>query len=209
MPILDDLVQGTPDWLIARTGCCTGSGVKHVVPGKSGKYLAGRDRYLLEVVCERLTGLHIDHFVTPAMQHGIEFEQDARLAYEAQTGEFVDQVGLAFHPKIEYYCASPDGLVGKDGCIEIKCPTWITHLEWVKTGDVPAEHIPQMKAVMSCAERKWCDFVSYCPKMPANLQLFIRRLEWDREMIEAQDAEVVKFLAEAAELEKTLRELKV
>lgn len=206
MPIIEDVIQGTPDWLIARTGCATGSRIKDIIPGKSGKYLEKRSKYLLEVVCERLVGLHIDHYVTPAMQHGIEYEQDARLAYEAHTGQFVDQVGLAMHPRINYYCASPDGLVGRDGCIEIKCPQWTTHIDWIRNGDIPEEHIPQMKAVMSCAERKWCDFISYCPKMPPHLQLFIRRLEWDKEMIDKQDNEVILFLAE---VQKALDELAV
>lgn len=209
MPLVEDLVQRSDEWLMHRLGCCTGSRVKDILPLKSKKYSDKREKYMLEVVFERLSGLHIDHYVTPAMEYGIVNEDAARNAYEAFTGEFVDQVGLALHPTINYYCASPDGLVGTDGCIEIKVPQPLTHLEWIRTGDVPEEHIPQMKAVMACAERKWCDFVSYCPKMPTNLQLFVRRLEWDREMIEAQDAEVIKFLAEAAELEKGLRELKV
>jgi putative phage-type endonuclease len=211
MAVLEDVIQQSAEWLTMRTGCVTASRVRDVV-GKyaDGKrYLAGRKNYMLEVVCERLTGLHIDHYVTPAMQYGTDTEPIAREAYEVATGEFVSQVGLAIHPSIELFVASPDGLVGKDGAMEIKCPQPLTHLEWVQNGEIPAEHLPQLKAVMSCAERKWIDFVSYCPKMPKNLQILIRRLEWDREMIEAQDAEVVKFLAEAAELEKSLKSLKL
>lgn len=209
MPIME-VEQGTSEWLIARTGCCTGSRVKDVVAKlKNGKYSASRDNYMMEVVCERLTGLHIDHYVTPEMQYGIDNEDAARDAYEAATREFVDQVGIAFHPEMEYYCASPDGLVGPDGSMEIKCPKPTTHLEWIQAGDVPAEHIPQMKAVMSCAERKWCDFVSYCPKMPKNLRLFIKRLEWDREMIEKQDEEVRLFLKDAKDLERSLKEMEL
>lgn len=209
MPIVEDLEQRSADWLIARLGCCTGSRVKDIVPMPSKKYSTKRDDYMLEVVYERLSGLHIDHFTTEAMKVGIALEDEARNAYEAITGEFVDRVGLAYHPTIKWYAASPDGLVGKDGCIEIKCPLPLTHLGWVKTGYVPADHIPQMKAVMACAERKWCDFVSYCPLLPENLHLFVRRLEWDREMIEAQDKEVTKFLGEAAELEAKLRGMKL
>lgn len=207
--IVEDLTQRTDEWLIMKLGCVSGSGVKHVLPGVSGKYLAGRETYMREIVYERISGRHINHFVTDAMQYGIDNEDAARDAYEAITGEFVDQIGLALHPEIKWYCASPDGLVGKEGSIEIKVPQPLTHLDWILTGDVPKEHIPQLKAVMSCAERKWCDFVSHCPSMPANLQTWIKRLEWDREMIEAQNEEVSKFLAEAEELEKRLRGMKL
>lgn len=211
MPIMEGVMQQTDEWLAARCGCVTGSRVKDVV-GKSvdgKKYLSGRQTYMLEIVCERLTGLHIDHYVTPAMQFGTDTEPIARGAYEVARDVMVDQIGLAIHPEIDYYVASPDGLIGKDGCLEIKCPQPLTHLGWVQSGEIPKEHLPQLKAVMSCAERKWCDFVSYCPRMPKHLQLFIKRLEWDAEMIEAQNAEIIKFLAEAAELEKSLKELRV
>lgn len=215
--IYDDLVQGSADWLAQRAGCVTGSRVYDILPqslriagGKPDKYLKSREDYMLEIAYERISGLHFDHFVTKAMEDGIDREPLAKAAYEDARGVAIEEIGFATHEHIDDYGASPDGLV-EDGCIEVKCPTLRTHMEWLLAGDVPPEYIPQMKAVMSCTGRKWCDFISYVPpdRGLKKLGLFIRRLEFDKEMIEKQDAEVVRFLKEAAELEARLRKMKL
>jgi putative phage-type endonuclease len=142
---------------------------------KNGKYSAARDKYLMEKVVERLTGRAAENYVSPAMEWGIDTEPLARAAYEEEMDVQVEPGNLFYHPKIEWYCASPDGLVSDDGLIEIKCPTTSVHLETICQNEIPEEYLPQMAAQMSCSERKYCDYVSFDPRVPANLQLFIKR----------------------------------
>lgn len=196
-----NIEQGSPEWFQQRIGCCTGSRVGDAIGKlKSGKYSASRGAYAMELVCERLTNLTPSHFVTEAMQWGIEQEPVARAAYEIAAEVEVEDGCYAMHDEIKWFGASSDGLVGQDGCIEIKCPTSLTHLQWVIDGCVPDEHLGQMKAAMSCYGRKWCDFISFDPRMPKELRLFIRRLERDEAMIQEMESEVVKFLAETEHL---------
>lgn len=195
--IIEELQQQTSEWYEMRKGMCTGSRVADVVTKlKNGKYSAGRQNYLMEVVCARLTGHMPEHFVSAAMEWGVQQEPFARAAYELEMDLMVETVGFAIHPIIPYFGASPDGLIASDGSIEIKCPTSDTHLRWIMDGVVPEEYIPQMKAVMACSERQWCDFVSFDPRMPKDLQLFVRRLDRDEPMVKEMEEEVEKFLGE-------------
>lgn len=211
--LVDDLIQGTPEWLQTRCGMATGSRIGAAIK-KIGKtkehpegtrYSAERETYLWEVICERLTGRTADHFVNDAMLWGTENEPLAVAAYENRTQTIVESVGFAIHPRIKWFGSSPDGLIGTEGCLEVKCPTSATHLRWIIDGVVPDEHIAQMKAEMSCAERQWCDFVSYDPRMPKELRLFVRRLERDEAMIQELEREVEIFLAEVDVMLETLK----
>jgi putative phage-type endonuclease len=163
-------------------------------------YQKCREDYMWDLVATRLTGQMPDRYVSRAMEFGTEHEPEAIAAYESKMGCMVEPVGFAFHPTIQWFGASPDGLVGDDGCIEVKCPNSATHLSYILDGCVPDDYLPQMKAVMACAERKWCDFVSFDPRMPKSLRLFVRRLERDQPMIDELEAEVVKFLAEVEQM---------
>lgn len=204
MPIIEGIEQQTPEWLQMRIGMCTASRVIDVISrltrnsagGQKGDYKKAHYDYLQELVVERLTGRASDHYCTPAMEWGIENEPFARAAYEMQCDAEVTPVGFAMHPRIKWFGASPDSLVGDDGCLEIKCPTSGVHLEYLTAGIVPLEHMPQMMSAMACAERQWCDFVSFDPRMPRHLQLFIKRLERNDELISAMESEVETFLAE-------------
>ena len=167
------------------------------IPG--ALYQKCRENYMWDLVATRLTGMMPDRFVSRAMEFGIEHEATAVAAYEEHVNGLVESVGFAFHPEIKWFGSSPDGLLD-DGCIEVKCPNSATHLRYIVDGCVPDEHIPQMKAVMSCTERQWCDFVSFDPRMPKELRLFVRRLERDEPMIREMEEEVVKFLTEAEHL---------
>jgi len=202
-----DLEQHTQDWFNMRLGACTGSRVKDAVSKmKNGKdYYAAREDYLADCIVERLSGVPIDHYVSPAMQWGIENEVVGVAAYEDAMDWSVTPCGLATHPQIEWFMASPDGLVGDDGCIEVKCPTSATHIQWIIDGCVPDEHLAQMKAVMSCAERKWCDFCSFDPRMPKEYRLFVRRLEFDQKLNAEMEEEVQKFLAEVKDRMEMLK----
>jgi putative phage-type endonuclease len=188
--------QGTPEWFAARLGMITASRIKDVVARTKTGWGAGRKNYCTELALERITGQSKDSYTNAAMQWGVDNEPLARLAYSAQTGLEVEEVGFIQHPTIARSGASPDGLVDLLGCLEIKCPNTATHIEWAIAGVVPAEHVLQMQWQMECTGRKWCDFVSFDPRMPAGQQLFIRRLHRDDDQIKSLAAEVEKFDAE-------------
>jgi putative phage-type endonuclease len=198
-----NLTQNTPEWLAARRGRATASRCYDIIRkvGKDDKkrYSADRYDYLMELVVEHLTGRASDNYVSQAMEWGIEQQPFAQGAYEVHKGTSVDSIGLVVHPSVELFAASPDGLVDDDGLVEFKCPTTRVHLEYIKAGVVPEEYIPQVNAQMACMpEREYCDFVSFDPRVPFGMQLFIRRHHRDKERIAELELEVNKFLAELA-----------
>jgi len=204
-----NLTQGTPEWLQARRGRATTSRCADVIGRtqdkvlksgevKPGKYAAARYDYLMELAVEHLTGRAFEHFVSREMEWGIEQQLFAQAAYEMKCDTSVESVGLVVHPDIEMFASSPDGFVGNDGLVEFKCPTTRTHLEYLIAGDVPEAYIPQMNGQMSCTGRQWCDFVSFDPRLPFGMQLFVRRHHRDRERIAELESEVGKFLDELA-----------
>jgi putative phage-type endonuclease len=200
MPLIEGLEQGSVEWLQMRIGCVTGSRMADVMAKlkrKEGEAQCRAD-YKAEIVCEQLTGRAAEHYVSPAMEWGTDNEIFARNAYELEVGS-VEQIGFALHSTIKRFGASPDGLVGENGLVEFKCPTTATHIDYIIKGVVPPEYHWQMLAEMACAERQWCDFVSYDPRLPKKLQLFVRRFERNDAAVEFMEAEVVKFLAEVDE----------
>jgi putative phage-type endonuclease len=205
MPRIEGLDQNTPEWVVQRVGCLTASHMAEVVgrykptkaqlaKGEAPDYLKARADYLMDVVIERLTGRATEHFCTQAMERGIETEPRARAAYEIETGCDVKDGGFWMHDSIEWFGASPDGLVGTDGLLEIKCPTTAVHLEYLEADVIPVEYAPQMLAQLCCTGRKWCDFVSFDDRLPASLQLFIRRFEPSPKLLEECEAEAKLFL---------------
>lgn len=191
------LEQGTPEWKAARAGKVTASKVADVMAKiKTGESAARRD-YRAQIVAEILTGTpQDDTFTNDAMRWGTEQEPFARAAYETTRGVLVDQVGLVIHPTIERGAASPDGLVNPDGLVEIKCPKTATHLSYLMAGTVPSQYQPQMLWQMACTDARWCDFVSFDPRLPEDLQLFVVRFNRDEPRIEEMEEEVERFLAE-------------
>lgn len=189
-----EVVQGSQEWLRERLGFCTGSRVSDALAKKG---TATRENYLWQLVAERLTG-QIQESFSPnaAMIRGTEQEPIARAAYEAHSGVFVDQVGFVKHPTLEWFGASPDGLVGDDGLVEIKNPNSATHLAYRKAGQPPAKYRYQMMAQIACTGRKWCDFVSFDSRLPESKQLFIVRFEPDQKDMDAMLEQVQEFLAE-------------
>jgi putative phage-type endonuclease len=192
-----DAPQGTPEWLAARAGKVTASRIPDVLAKvKTGEAAARRD-YRAQIVAEILTGKPQDDvFTNEAMRWGTEQEPFARAAYEIATRALVEQVGFVLHPTIERAGASPDGLVDFDGLLEIKCPKTATHLQYLEAGVVPANYQPQMLWQMACTGRDWCDFVSFDPRLPEDLQMFKVRFTRDAARIEAMEAEVKAFLDE-------------
>ena len=200
--------QGTVEWHMQRLGKVTASRISDVLSkGKSGES-SGRKNYRTELVVQRLTGVPGESFTNAAMEHGTLTEPKARTAYEVESGNFVEQVAFIDHHTIANFGCYPDGLVQIDGLIEIKCPNSNTHIEYLSDGKPPTKYIPQMQCQMAVTGRQWCDFVSFDPRLPDDLQLFVVRLERDQEYIEAMEAEVKKFLSEVDEMFTKLKERK-
>jgi putative phage-type endonuclease len=199
--------QGTEEWFAARLGRVTASRVQDIVARTKTGYAASRDNYLAQLICERLTGKGAESFSTAAMAHGIETEPLARAAYEMKNSIFVDEVGFVQHPTL-MAGASPDGLVGQDGLIEIKCPQTNTHIETLLSGKIPNKHKAQMTWQMICTGRKWCDFISFDPRLPQELQMFVQRYPYDDEYANKLETEVLLFLAEVDVTLTTLNQLK-
>jgi len=191
----EEIVQGTDEWKMLRLGKVTASRVKDIVATTKTGYSTSRDKYMTQLLLERLTGTVAESYSDAAMQWGTEQEPFARAAYEAAKSVMVDQVAFVNHPTIEQAGASPDGLVNDDGLVELKCPMSHTHLESL-LGGLDDQYKVQVQWQMACTGRKWTDLCSFDPRFPAELQLVIKRFERDDAYIATLEKEVVKFLAE-------------
>jgi hypothetical protein len=201
--------QRSEEWFAARLGKVTASRVADVIAKTKSGYSTSRDNYMAQLVCERLTGQQGESFTNAAMQHGTETEPLARSAYEAYADLMVEEVGFVQHPKIEMAGASPDGLVGLFGMLEIKCPNTATHIDTLLSQSVPTKYITQMQWQMRCCERQWCDYVSFDNRLPADLQLFVKRVEFDALYVATLEEEVNLFLKELDNKVNKLNNLKV
>jgi len=171
--------QGSAEWLAARCGKITCSRLRDVLATlKNGDPAAARNDYLGELAVERITGQTFRHFENEAMRHGTACEPLAREAYEIETGNIVEEVGFVPHPTLPLG-GSPDGLVGDDGIVEIKCP-WDSrrHLATIVNG-MPSEHMAQVQGVMLVTGRQWCDFISFDPRLPERVRLYVQRVLLD------------------------------
>lgn len=192
-----DVEQRSPEWDALHVGKVTASRLADMTATIKKGEAADRRKYREELVAETLTGIPCDsRFNTKEMLWGIANEKFARAAYEMHIGALVQSCGFAIHEKITRFGASPDGLVGDDGLVELKCPNTTTHLGYILAGVVPEEYQPQMLAQMACTGRAWCDFVSFDPRLPAHLQLFVVRFYRDEERIAEIEQKVMIFLAE-------------
>lgn len=191
-----DLEQGSPEWLAARCGSLGASAVHEAVARTKSGWGASRANCQTRLIVERLTGQPQDTYVNAAMQHGIDTEPEARAAYEFERDVDVELVGLVLHPELDGTHASPDGLVGADGMLEIKCPQPAAHLDFLLTGKVPDKYIIQMQWQMRCCDRQWCDFASYSPVFPETMRLRRIRVPRDDERIAALEKDVAVFLSE-------------
>ena len=189
-------LQRTPAWRAARVGKVTASRIGDVIARTKSGYAAARANYAAELICERLTGRPGESFVSGAMQWGIDQEARALARYQFERDAEVRLVGFLDHPALPFAGASPDGLVGEDGLVELKCPTTATHLGTLLGEAPPAKHLAQVQWQMAVTGAAWCDLVSYDPRAPFELQVFIRRIQRDAAIIAALEAEVTRFLAE-------------
>ena len=200
----DGILQGTAEWKALRLGKVTASRIADVMARTKSGYGASRGNYLTELVLERITGVAAEHFINDAMAHGTENEPLARSMYEFMTDNSVDQIPFVDHPSIGMSGCSPDGLVGDSGLIEIKCPSSKTHMATLLGASIEEKYMKQMQWQMACTEKGWCDFVSFDPRLPAEMQLFVKRVHRDNAMIFELEKEARIFLSEIDETIATL-----
>lgn len=194
--------QRSPEWFKERLGCVTGSVVAEVMAKATGKKSEASSRKNLraKLALELMTGQSRESYSSWDMQRGEQLEPEARMAYELKTGFLVETTGFLKHKMIERFGASPDGLIGADGILEIKCPNAATHMEYCLSGVLPNEYRRQVQAELACSGRQWADFVSYHPDMPDNLKLFQVRVKRDEVAIAEIEAEVIKFNSEVDDM---------
>jgi len=202
---MSDIIQGSPEWFAARCGKVTASRIADIMAKTKSGPSASRKNYAAQLIAERLTGTVGESFSNAAMQWGTQTEPEARAAYEFWRNATVEEVGFVDHPTIAKCGASPDGLVGAAGLVEIKCPNTATHLDTLEGGTIDKKYMLQMQWQMACTERQWCDFVSYDPRLPETFKIHIQRVELDESLVAEISAEVSAFLAEIDARETELR----
>jgi len=188
--------QGTPEWHQLRLGKVTASRVADILAKTKTGPSASRQNYLIELALQRTTGIIQESYSNSAMEWGTQTEPQARVAYEVNTNNFVDQVPFIDHPSIKWFGCSPDGLVSDRGLVEIKCPNSSTHWEYFKANKPPQKYVIQMQAQIAVTNRDWCDFVSFDPRMPDRSQLLVVRVNRDKAFIAEMETEIKKFLDE-------------
>lgn len=204
---MNNIIQRSEEWYNIRLGKVTASRIADLMAKTKTGASASRKNYMAQLICERMTGQKEESYINAAMQHGIDTEAEARQAYELETFQAVIECGFYIAPGIEQSGASPDGLIGDDGLIEIKCMNTANHIETLLSGNIDNRYILQMQWQMYCTGRKWCDFVSYDNRLPGTLRLFIKRVERDEKMIQEIKEEVDKFIEELDALEIKIRSI--
>jgi putative phage-type endonuclease len=190
------VIQNTPEWFHLRLGQVTSSRVADIVARTKSGYSTSRANYLAQLLSERLTAVPIEGFTSGPMQWGIDHEAEARAAYEFRFDRSVRLADFVPHPTIAMSGASPDGFIGENGLVEIKCPNTSTHLDTLIGGAIPVKYEIQMLWQMACTGRKWSDFVSFDPRLPESMALFVKRFERDETRIAELEEEVRSFLWE-------------
>jgi len=196
--------QGSALWFAQRLGLVTSSRVADVVSKTKSGPSASRKNYMMQLLCERLTGQREDSYTNGAMQRGIDLEPVARSAYELDRDVMVSQAGFVLHPEHPYTGSSSDGLVGDAGMVEIKCPNTAQHIACIAAGKYDSKYYPQMQHQMWVAGRDWCDFVSFDDRLPDALQLFVCRVARDDKFITGMAADIQAFVNELDQLEQSM-----
>lgn len=199
--------QRTDAWFTARLGKVTASRVSDVIAKTAKGWGASRKNYAAQLICERLTGTAPPSFTNAAMQWGTDQEPFARVAYAYHSMAEVTEIGFVDHPTIAMSGASPDGLVGLSGLVEIKCPNTATHLDTLEAKKFPGDYYPQIQWQLACTGREWCDAVSFDPRLPEPMRLFVERIPRDEAYIAQLEAMVAEFLAEIEDRVNRLRGL--
>lgn len=205
----DMIEQGTDAWKMQRCGKATASRISDIIAKTKSGPSASRKNYMAQLVCERLTETVEESFSSKEMAWGTEKEPEARAAYAFlhADGLEVTTAGFVDHPTIPMAGASPDGYVGEDGLIEVKCPNSAGHIETLLTGAIKSNYITQMQWQMASTGRQYCDFVSYDPRLPDHLSLFVKRIPRDQKFIIELETEVSTFLREVSAQVEALKAL--
>lgn len=194
---MDEIHQNTPEWHELRLGKVTASRVADVMRrGKGGAISMSRARYAGELVAERLTGQPTTGFKSSDMEWGNTTEPQARDAYSFYRDADLTEVAFVAHRSIAMTGASPDRLVGDDGLLEVKCPATHTHIATLQGAPIDPDYLTQMQWQMACTGRAWCDWVSFDPRLPEKMRLFIKRVDRDAARIAELETEVIAFLSE-------------
>lgn len=199
--IIVDVVQGTPEWKAARLGVPTASGFDKIITTK-GEPSKQAQKYMYQLAAERITGIAEEGYQNGAMQRGSEMEAEARAMYELITGNEVKTDGVCFFDEGKLYGCSPDGLIGDDGLVEIKCPTSAVHVAYLLNGGLPTEYFQQVQGQLLVTGRKYVDFFSFYP----GISPLLVRVERNAEFIKALDTELKAF---CKELDKITKKIKV
>lgn len=201
-----DLIQGSTEWHAARLGKLTASRFADAIAKTRTGWGASRANYMAELIAERLTGVPAETYTNSIMQRGRDLEPEARAAYCFHADVDVVEVGFIAHPTIAESGASPDGLVGGDGLVEFKCPNTSTHLDTLLGTPIAEKYIVQAMWQMACAQRQWCDWCSYDPRLPEAMRLYVYRIARDDELIASLEADARTFLADLDDKVKRLTE---
>ena len=204
---MSEVEQGTPEWFALRLGKVTASRIKDVIATTKTGYSTSRDKYMTQLLLERITNTVAESYTNDAMTWGTEQEPFARAKYEGLASTLVEQVAFVNHPTIPMSGASPDGLVMDDGLVELKCPMSHTHLESI-LGGIDDQYMPQVQWQMAVTGRSYTDLCSYDPRFPEHLQLVVKRINRDNDYIAKLEKEVVKFLAELDDKVNKLNQLR-
>jgi predicted phage-related endonuclease len=162
--IIENVVQGSPEWAACRVGIPTASDFDCIVTMK-GEPSKQRQKYLYQLAGERITGTREETYKNGSKERGIQMEEEARKLNTHVTGREVRQVGLCYPDKDKRYGCSPDGLVGDDTALEIKCPSIAVHVEYLLNNKLPSDYFQQVQGQLLVTKRHHVDFVSYYPGM--------------------------------------------
>ena len=188
--IIHECQQGSPEWFAARLGKVTTSCFSEATAAGQRVTLK---KYMIKLIAERMTGQPEDGYTNATMQRGAEVEAQAREYYELLNDCRVREVG--FIERDEYIGASPDGLVGTDGMLEIKCPFSSTHIRYIIEKRLPPAYRKQVQGQLWVAERKWVDFVSYDPRVHQK-PYFCERVYRDEGDIKELQIKIYMFVAD-------------
>lgn len=195
-----DIEQQTQEWFEAKAGVPSASNFNKIVTTK-GEISKQAEKYLYQLAGERITGIREEIYTNQAMQRGCELEAEAREYYELVNGVEVKQVGICYPNEDKKYACSPDGLIGDDGMIEIKCPLLSTHVSYLVKGKLPSDYFQQTQGQLFVTSRKWVDFMSYYP----GVKPLLIRVYPDEEFIKKLSVALDKF---CADLEKVVLKIK-
>lgn len=201
MQIIRDIEQGSEEWLALRFGWITASKFKDVIAGGAGKT---RKAYMMQLAAEAITGERVETYSNEYMEWGTQTEPQARSAYEFDQALEVEEVSFIRHDTLKAGC-SPDGLVGDNGMVEFKCPKTTTQIETVLSGKMPTGHAAQVQGQLWVAEREWCDFVSFDPRINGGAHYFCVRQYRDEEKIKQIAEGVAKFQDELLDMVEKLK----